>query len=236
MVVVLPAPFGPEQREDFALATSKATSFTASMSPYRLLRCSTETAITRTPPSSVHSSSVVGFVLVGGRRLAAASTLPLHGKTTSLSYCLSSCPIAFRGMPEGCSARLQGMMLDEHVPDRGPRNALPPSRRRLWPLATLAPGADRWSPVSSTRSAISVLGHVFVANMTGNVVFLAFALVGGTGLLDPGLDRGTRCVRHSVRSSAGGCRSTLAQHRARLLSTCTMIQAFSWRQPWCLPR
>jgi len=26
-----------------------------------------------------------------------------------------------------------------------------------------------------------VLGHVFVANMTGNVVFLAFALVGATG-------------------------------------------------------
>ena len=29
-----------------------------------------------------------------------------------------------------------------------------------------------------------VLGHVFVANMTGNVVFLAFALAGASGLCE----------------------------------------------------
>ncbi len=29
-----------------------------------------------------------------------------------------------------------------------------------------------------------VLGHVFVANMTGNVLFIAFALGRGAGLLD----------------------------------------------------
>ena len=59
---------------------------------------------------------------------------------------------------------------------------------------TLAPGGDsphgRLPPLLITMTVVTglvdaysylVLGHVFVANMTGNVVFLAFALVGTPG-------------------------------------------------------
>jgi uncharacterized membrane protein YoaK (UPF0700 family) len=61
-------------------------------------------------------------------------------------------------------------------------------------LRTLAPPAgDRHGPLSPLLVTLTVvtglvdafsylaLGHVFVANMTGNVVFLAFALVGASG-------------------------------------------------------
>ena len=40
-----------------------------------------------------------------------------------------------------------------------------------------------------------VLGHVFVANMTGNVVLLGFALVGAPGLFDPRILHGHGVVR-----------------------------------------
>ena len=44
-----------------------------------------------------------------------------------------------------------------------------------------------------------VLGHVFVANMTGNVVFLAFALVGAKGFSIAGsLGRAGRVLRRCV--------------------------------------
>jgi uncharacterized membrane protein YoaK (UPF0700 family) len=70
-----------------------------------------------------------------------------------------------------------------------------------------------------------VLGHVFVANMTGNVVFLAFALVGARGFSIPASL--AALVSFGVGAVIGGrVSSTLARHRARLLSTCTMIQAF----------
>ena len=48
-----------------------------------------------------------------------------------------------------------------------------------------------------------VLGHVFVANMTGNVVFLAFALVGRTGILDPA-PRWRLCVAFGCRRGDRG--------------------------------
>ncbi len=70
-----------------------------------------------------------------------------------------------------------------------------------------------------------VLGHVFVANMTGNVVFLAFALVGAPGFSIPASL--AALVAFGVGAVIGGrVSSTLARHRGRLLSTATMIQAF----------
>jgi uncharacterized membrane protein YoaK (UPF0700 family) len=63
------------------------------------------------------------------------------------------------------------------------------ARRTLWPSA-----GDRDGPLSPMLLALTVvtgvvdaasylrLGHVFVANMTGNVVFLGFALAGARGL------------------------------------------------------
>jgi uncharacterized membrane protein YoaK (UPF0700 family) len=69
------------------------------------------------------------------------------------------------------------------------------------------------------------LGHVFVANMTGNVVFLAFALVGARGFSIPA-SIAALCA-FGLGSGIGGRVSfNLAHHRARLLSTGTMIQAF----------
>ncbi len=69
-----------------------------------------------------------------------------------------------------------------------------------------------------------VLGHVFVANMTGNVVFLAFALVGARGFSIPASL--VALCSFSLGAVIGGrVSSHLAQHRARLLSTCTTIQA-----------
>ncbi len=58
---------------------------------------------------------------------------------------------------------------------------------------TLVPGADRFGPLPPLFIALTlvtglvdafsylVLGHVFVANMTGNVVFLGFAVAGAHG-------------------------------------------------------
>jgi len=69
-----------------------------------------------------------------------------------------------------------------------------------------------------------VLGHVFVANMTGNVVFLAFALVGARGFSIAAVlvalgafALGAGVGGHLVRRGRG--------HRARVLAACTAVQA-----------
>ncbi|HEY5024185.1 MAG TPA: YoaK family protein [Acidimicrobiales bacterium] len=69
-----------------------------------------------------------------------------------------------------------------------------------------------------------VLGHVFVANMTGNVVFLAFALVGARGFSIPA-SIAALCSFGLGAVIGGRVCATLARHRARLLSACTTIQA-----------
>jgi uncharacterized membrane protein YoaK (UPF0700 family) len=68
-----------------------------------------------------------------------------------------------------------------------------------------------------------VLGHVFVANMTGNVVFLAFALAGASGfsILASLLALGS----FILGSFAGGfVGSRLSQHRGHLLSVAAALQ------------
>jgi uncharacterized membrane protein YoaK (UPF0700 family) len=69
-----------------------------------------------------------------------------------------------------------------------------------------------------------VLGHVFVANMTGNVVFLAFALAGAQGF----------SIASSLVAlgffllgafSAGMLGSRLGEDRGRLLGKCAALQA-----------
>jgi len=68
-----------------------------------------------------------------------------------------------------------------------------------------------------------VLGHVFVANMTGNVVFLAFALVGARGFSIPASI--VALGAFGLGATVGGrVSSRLAHHRARLLSASTIIQ------------
>ena len=68
-----------------------------------------------------------------------------------------------------------------------------------------------------------VLGHVFVANMTGNVVFLAFALAGASGF---SILASLVALGSFVLGSFGGglLGLRLGQHRGRLLSVAAAIQ------------
>src|SRR5438046_7621707 len=68
-----------------------------------------------------------------------------------------------------------------------------------------------------------VLGHVFVANMTGNVVFLAFALAGASGF---SILASLVALFSFVLGSLGGglLGSRLGQHRGRLLSVAAALQ------------
>lgn len=103
-------------------------------------------------------------------------------------------------------------------------------------LRTLVPrGEERHGPLPPLMLALTVvtglvdavsylaLGHVFVANMTGNVVFLGFALAGAANL----------SATASVVSLAafltgalagGGLGTRFAAHRGRLLRTATAVQ------------
>jgi uncharacterized membrane protein YoaK (UPF0700 family) len=69
-----------------------------------------------------------------------------------------------------------------------------------------------------------VLGHVFVANMTGNVVFLAFALAGAPGF---SIVASLVALSAFVLGSLGGglFGSRLGQHRGHLLSFAAALQA-----------
>jgi len=69
-----------------------------------------------------------------------------------------------------------------------------------------------------------VLGHVFVANMTGNVLFIAFALAGAQGFsIASSL---FALGAFAVGSLAGGLLgSRIGGHRGRLLWTATEVQA-----------
>ena len=68
-----------------------------------------------------------------------------------------------------------------------------------------------------------VLGHVFVANMTGNVVFLAFALAGASGFSI--LASLVALCSFVLGSLAGGILgSRLGQHRGHLLSIAAVLQ------------
>ena len=68
-----------------------------------------------------------------------------------------------------------------------------------------------------------VLGHVFVANMTGNVVFLAFALAGASGF---SILASLAALGAFVLGSFGGglLGARLGQHRGRLLSVAAAMQ------------
>jgi uncharacterized membrane protein YoaK (UPF0700 family) len=67
------------------------------------------------------------------------------------------------------------------------------------------------------------LGHVFVANMTGNVVFLGFALAGAEGL--SWLASIVSLISFLVGALAGGRLGTrFAAHRGHLLRSATAVQ------------
>src|SRR5204862_2147685 len=68
------------------------------------------------------------------------------------------------------------------------------------------------------------LGHVFVANMTGNVVFLGFALAGASGFsIAASL---VALAAFALGAMAGGhLNSRLGAHRGRLLAAATGVEA-----------
>jgi uncharacterized membrane protein YoaK (UPF0700 family) len=69
-----------------------------------------------------------------------------------------------------------------------------------------------------------VLGHVFVANMTGNVVFLAFALAGAPGF---SIAASLIALGSFLLGTFGGglLGSRLGKHRGRLLTAAASMQA-----------
>ena len=70
-----------------------------------------------------------------------------------------------------------------------------------------------------------VLGHVFVANMTGNLVFLGFSLAGAPGFsICASLVALGSFVLGSLIGGLLG--SHLGQHRGHLLSVATALQTF----------
>jgi uncharacterized membrane protein YoaK (UPF0700 family) len=69
-----------------------------------------------------------------------------------------------------------------------------------------------------------VLGHVFVANMTGNVVFLGFALAGAPGFSI--VDASVALVSFWLGAMVGGrLNSRFGHHRGKHLSTAATVQA-----------
>ncbi|TWV44422.1 DUF1275 domain-containing protein [Streptomyces misionensis] len=99
---------------------------------------------------------------------------------------------------------------------------VPPKGDRHGPLPPLMLGL---TVVTGLIDAVTylALGHVFVANMTGNVVFLGFALAGA-----PGLSAAASVVSllsFLAGALAGGRFATRhAAHRARMLTAATAVQ------------
>ena len=121
-----------------------------------------------------------------------------------------------------------------HTRDEKGFPCTPSSPRSARPSFRPGPGRDGPLPpllvamtlVTGLVDAFSylVLGHVFVANMTGNVVFLGFALAGA-----PGFSIGASivalasfCLGALVGGQAG---KRYGAHRGRLLSTATAVEA-----------
>jgi uncharacterized membrane protein YoaK (UPF0700 family) len=100
------------------------------------------------------------------------------------------------------------------VPERGGRHG---------PLPPMLVGMTIVTGLVDAFSYL-VLGHVFVANMTGNVVFLGFALAGASGFsLTASL---TALSSFWVGALVGGrAGSRLAQHRGRFLVTSAAVES-----------
>src|ERR1700677_204427 len=104
-------------------------------------------------------------------------------------------------------------------------------RHTLWP-----PAGDRHGPLSPMLVTLTVvtgvvdaasylrLGHVFVANMTGNVVFIGFALAGARGV--SAVSSLIALGAFLVGASAGGRFAALRpHHRGHLLWVASVAQA-----------
>jgi uncharacterized membrane protein YoaK (UPF0700 family) len=75
------------------------------------------------------------------------------------------------------------------------------------------------------------LGHVFVANMTGNVVFLGFAIA-GTGGASVGASLFAIAAFLAGSVAAGRLGARLGGHRGGLLAAATSMQAVAVAALW----
>ncbi len=103
------------------------------------------------------------------------------------------------------------------------RTIVPPAGDRHGPLAPLLLVLTAVTGVVDAFSYLT-LGHVFVANMTGNVVFLAFALAGASGFsIAASL---SALVAFSAGAFAGGRLARVrAAHRGQLLAVACAVQS-----------
>lgn len=103
------------------------------------------------------------------------------------------------------------------------RTIVPPRGDRHGPLAPLLLALTVVTGLVDAFSYLA-LGHVFVANMTGNVVFLAFALAGAQGFSIPA---SLLALAAFVLGAGAGGRlgAELGSHRGRLLSVTASIEA-----------
>jgi len=110
-------------------------------------------------------------------------------------------------------------------------SALEEAARTLWP-----PAGDRHGPLPPLLVALTFvtgvvdaasylrLGHVFVANMTGNIVFLGFALAGASGV--SGVTSLAALASFLAGASAGGWLiARTPDHRGHLLRGASACQA-----------
>ncbi|MFD6530833.1 YoaK family protein [Streptomyces sp. NPDC060184] len=103
------------------------------------------------------------------------------------------------------------------------RTLVPPKEDRHGPLPPLMLTLTVVTGLIDAVSYLS-LGHVFVANMTGNVVFLGFALAGADGLsVLASLVSMAAFLTGALAGGRFGAR--FAAHRGRLLAFTTALQA-----------
>ncbi|HEY9329726.1 MAG TPA: YoaK family protein [Streptomyces sp.] len=102
------------------------------------------------------------------------------------------------------------------------RTLVPPQGDRHGPLPPLM---LTLTVVTGLVDAVSylALGHVFVANMTGNVVFLGFALAGAQGL-SASASVVSMCAFLTGAWAGGRFGTRFAAHRGRLLAATTALQ------------
>jgi uncharacterized membrane protein YoaK (UPF0700 family) len=114
------------------------------------------------------------------------------------------------------SAGLAGVLVE------AARTLRPPVGDRHGPLA---PMLVVLTIVTGVVDAVSYLklGHVFVANMTGNVVFLGFALAGAQGLSSTASL--LAIVSFLIGAFGGGRLAARPAHRGRMLRAASTVQA-----------
>jgi uncharacterized membrane protein YoaK (UPF0700 family) len=113
-------------------------------------------------------------------------------------------------------------VIRDHLVDAW-RTVVPP---RDDPFGPLPPSLLALTVVTGLVDAFSYLdlGHVFVANVTGNVVFLAFALAGAPGFSVAA--SATAYGSFAVGSLLGGRGAVMfSSHRGRMLSAATSVEA-----------